>query len=300
VHAQERVLSGQLQPKIANCAISIKGTKIATLTDGDGRYTLIIPDSVNIKQLQVIYNAAGMYADKVSLETNMSFDPRNSQVNLDDPILQHPVKISRSLQTSMTVKAPAFPFPPPSASAQDVMDRSLFGSMGTLGNLNHKINAALQSLGYFEKSYYAVPGGFALVTRLERRKEGEPVPYEPPLRWDVNVSSAVRSIKDYLMELFTAPKGFFRVITFIVTDQLIMGDENKKITRDQALAWFKTGTTVLPSDIAQLSLGADYNCTILIYEFEKVENKEATFISSSPFPGKLHLDRFYKAFAKAK
>ncbi|HEX5026946.1 MAG TPA: hypothetical protein VFV68_16810 [Agriterribacter sp.] len=299
-HAQQRVISGQLNPVISGCVISIKGTTIRAVSDSKGTYTLTIPDSLKITQLTLIYDATGMYADRINLEKNHAFDPRNTVVNLDDPGFQQAIRISSTLQTDMTVKAPSFPFPPPAASALDVIDRSLFKNLNTLGDLNKKVSSALQSLGYFEKSYYAVPDGFALVTRLERRKENEPEPYDPPLRWDVNVSSSVRSISDYLLELFTAPKGFFRVITFIVTDNLVTGDERKRVNRDQALAWFKTGTTVLPSDIAQLPLEAGYDCTVLIYEFEKEENKEARFIVSSSFPGKLHLDRFYKAFVSVK
>lgn len=300
VHAQERVLRGQMQPKVAGCIITIKGTGIRAVSDSSGSYVLTIPDSIQLNKLELIYDANGMYTDKVNLEKDPAFDPHNTTVNLNDPAFQQTVRISRNLRTTMITKAPDFPFPPPAASTQDVMDKDLLKNLPTLGAFNHKLDEVLESLGYFEKSYYAVPNGFALVTRLERRKEDEPVPYDPPLRWEININSSIRSVKDYLLQLFTAPKGFFRVITFVVTDNLVRGDVRKKINRDEALSWFKTGTTVLPSDIARLPLGKEYDCTILIYEFEKTENTEARFITSSPFPGKLHLHHFYKTFSGAR
>ena len=300
VHAQERVLSGKIQPKVAGCIITIKGTGIRAVSDSAGAYTLIIPDSLRLNKLELIYDANGMYTNKVNLEKDLAFDPHNIDINLNDPTFQETVRISGKLRTTMVTRAPNFPFPPPAASTQDVMDRDLLKNLPTLGAFNHKLDEALESLGYFEKSYYAVRKGFAHVTRVERRKEDEPVPYDPPLRWEININSSIRSVKDYLLQLFTAPKGFFRVITFVVTDNLVSGDIRKKISRDEALSWFKTGTTVLPPEIARLPLGQNYDCTILIYEFEKTDNKEARFITSSPFPGKLHLNNFYKTFSAAR
>lgn len=294
-NAQQRLIKGQITPKLAGCSVTLKGTAVAALTDSAGNYELSIPDSLQIDTLELVYDAGNEWkAANVNLEQNPAFNPLNS-----DNSFKNNIPISARLQTTISSSAPSFPFPPPAASAQDVISkRFIIGN--TLGDFDKKIHKTLEALGYFEKSYYAVPNGFALVTRLERRKDNEPVPYDLPGRWDINVTAAVHSIKDYIQYLFTAPKGYFRVITFIVTDQPVKGDEAKNINRNQALAWFKTGATTLPFDIAATHMNIRYNCTVLIYEFEKSENTEAKFISTSSFQGRAHLAEFYKTFVANK
>src|SRR5579859_4050825 len=80
---------------------------------------------------------------------------------------------------------PPFPWPPPRASATEDLPRAMFeqrASLSTLGNLNDVLVSALQTTGYFEKSYYAVPHGFALATRLEQIS-GDGSSKTPPDRW---------------------------------------------------------------------------------------------------------------------
>jgi len=286
-HSQQRIIKGQISPRIGGCTITIKGTRIGTATDNEGYYTLAIPDSVQLPSLELVYQAGAQWSNvQINLDKNTAFIPS----------AENNIKIAGKLETTLSTSAPSFPFPPPAASAQDVMGKNKIFGFKTLGDFDHSLVQALESLGYFEKSYYAIPNGFALVTRLERRKESEPVPYDLPGRWDVNVTASVHSISDYIQYLFTAPKGYFRVISFMITDNAIKGEVKNRITREQALAWFKSGASALPADIAAMRMNFRYNCTALIYEFEKSENNPATFISSSPFLGRAHLAAFYKIF----
>jgi hypothetical protein len=83
-------------------------------------------------------------------------------------------------------KMPHFPWPPPKASAMVVIPgdflRKTPGKVCYLGDVERKIHAALESSGCFEKSYYGVPDGFAMVARLEQiNRDG--TPKEVPDRW---------------------------------------------------------------------------------------------------------------------
>ena len=73
---------------------------------------------------------------------------------------------------------PQFPWPPPKPSALYVIPRGLlvdkeFGGTPNLADIQGKLTDALDGAAYYERSYYSVPGGFAMVTRMERiRQDG--------------------------------------------------------------------------------------------------------------------------------
>ena len=74
---------------------------------------------------------------------------------------------------------PAFPWPPPRASTMmNIEDAALrvAGDSTTLGQVDAELRAALNDAGYVDKSYFAVPDGFALVTRLEQIDDDGDVP----------------------------------------------------------------------------------------------------------------------------
>src|SRR5579863_7649802 len=112
----------------------------------------------------------------------------------------------------------AFPWPPPQASSRVLLaawPRS--PQMRLFGDIDARLTAALQPKGYAERSYYSVPGGFALVTRLEQiYSDGRSMP--PPARFSARLLPPSR-FTDYIRALFTADPGYYRVIVFIVTDQ---------------------------------------------------------------------------------
>ena len=71
------------------------------------------------------------------------------------------------LQAAAPLEWPAFPWPPPMASTiMNIDDAALriAGDSTTLGHVDERLVQALNAAGYVEKSYFAVPDGFALVT----------------------------------------------------------------------------------------------------------------------------------------
>ena len=56
-NAQQRLIKGQITPKLAGCSVTLKGTAVAALTDSAGNYELSIPDSLQIDTLELVYDA---------------------------------------------------------------------------------------------------------------------------------------------------------------------------------------------------------------------------------------------------
>jgi hypothetical protein len=158
------------------------------------------------------------------------------------------------------------------------------------------LRRALDYNKYTSKSYYAVPDGFALVTRLERIREDSPEP-DPDNRWDVNTPPGVHGIIDYVKSLFSARKGFFRVIVFMVTDKPITSSQDK-IDQEQALAWLMKGSDVLPAEIEALKYRSGYHTTAYVYEFEKPESSNAFLLSQPTFSARDQVRPIYDAFKK--
>ena len=68
-----------------------------------------------------------------------------------------------------------------------------------------------------------MPGGFVLVARMERiRRDGTPLP--EPARW-MKEGSPKLSLAELLGDLFFERPGYFRVIAFAVTDDLMPGED---------------------------------------------------------------------------
>jgi hypothetical protein len=171
-----------------------------------------------------------------------------------------------------------FPWPPPEYSVSAVLDKSYFKQAKTMFDIDNILTEALSDLGYDDRSYFEIPNGFALVTRIEQIQEnGKPL--TPPTRWSVTVRAYDRlSWSSYLKALVFPPRGFFRIIVFAVTDNSF-SSSHKKATRAAAEQWLKSGIHQLPARIGNKSFGANHLCMALIYEFKKVEANEAEQIT---------------------
>lgn len=167
---------------------------------------------------------------------------------------------------------PKFPWPPPKASAKAEIPRHFFssppGDVLRLYYVKEALRAALESCGYFEKSYYSVPVGFTMVTRLEQiNRDG--TSKEPPERWAVEAQPFSKfSLTAYLIALFAANPGYYRIIVFIVTPYPF-SQTDIRVSREEALDWLWGGLNELPDSIGQIEYSEEYTCTALIYEFEQ-------------------------------
>jgi hypothetical protein len=180
---------------------------------------------------------------------------------------------------------PEFPWPPPEPSAQSQITREYLADSSAdttyLRDVDAKLRAAFDACGYSEKSYYSVPAGFALATRLEQiNKDG--TPKQPPERWAAEVQPLRKfSLKEYLTALFFGNPGYYRVIVFIVSSQPFVGAD-VEVTRDEAVSWLSGGMNVLPKSIGEREFSGDHYCEALIYEFEQPDIGDSAVIRMSP------------------
>jgi hypothetical protein len=139
-----------------------------------------------------------------------------------------------------------------------------------LKDLDAVLLSSLQAAGY-EMSYYAVPGGFAQVARLERIQPGGE-PYRAS-RFDPSFHPLDQfTMSGYLFALLVAPPGYYRVIVFVVTPEAFEAS-GKPVSADEATSWLESGANKLPASIGNKAYSSAYACTALIYEFEKRDTK---------------------------
>ena len=161
----------------------------------------------------------------------------------------------------------------------------------SLGDVDKLLMDALSKAGQVERSYFSVPGGFALVTRLEQiNPDGSPMAGAD--RW-VTTAGPLRkfTLDAYIKALFGSAPGYFRVIVFTVTDQPFSAT-GKAITEGEAIGWLDDGFDHLPQEIAVLPYTATHVCNALIYEFETDGGPNApTVIRPSRLGGLVHLQK---------
>ena len=167
---------------------------------------------------------------------------------------------------------PPFPWPPPAASASMVIPSDILVKSGAepafLRDIDQRLGAALAAGGYAEKKYFAVPDGFAVVTRLEQIN-ADGTPKEGNERWAPEIGPLRNfSLSEYIASLFRAPVGYYRIIVFIVTPHPF-SEANHSVSRDEAADWLRSGLNVLPDSIAQRRYDQGFACTALVYEFQQ-------------------------------
>jgi hypothetical protein len=165
---------------------------------------------------------------------------------------------------------PSFPWPPPEASARILLPQELIEDghrFQTLADANSALMTSLRETGYVESGYYAIPGGFALVTKIERiERDGTPRVRDRFSFSFTPASSGPVSFRDYLRALFTANPGRYRILVFAVTD-IPFAEGSRSVTPEEAEQWIPHGTQAIPQEIGQRAWTAQFSCTALIYEF---------------------------------
>jgi hypothetical protein len=189
---------------------------------------------------------------------------------------------------------PQFPWPPPRASATAALSCARIAQgpgQHNLADIDTRLSEALESNGYTEKSYFSVPAGFAMVTRIEQTEE-DGTSKAPPVRWSVDVGALQEfSLNAYLRALFKANPGFYRLIVFVVTSKPF-AQKKTGVERDEAMSWLAEGANTLPSSIGNLPLTGRHSCTALIYEFEQPgAGKAAALKQPGRLPGRTHLEK---------
>jgi len=163
-----------------------------------------------------------------------------------------------------------------------------------------RLEGALKQGGYGQTSYYAVPGGFALVTRLEQFKANG-APADEPYRWSQQVQNPSVFSIDYLLTLLEGKTGHYRVIVFVITNDSFSQETGKRVEVGQAANLAIEGANILPDSVGDLPFTGDYSCTALIYEFEKTAPDQPTqFKSNGTLLAEAHLQKILPYLEKRK
>jgi hypothetical protein len=181
---------------------------------------------------------------------------------------------------------PAFPWPPPQPSARLRLPRAPFAQARSLDDVANGLVDALWTANYGEYSFYSVPDGFAMVTRLEQiNSDGSPAPeafrFRPPSE------PLPFSFARFLRELFFAPDGYYRLIVFIVTPHPFQASGNP-LDEEAASDLLAEGANTLSSTLREQPFTADYSVDALIYEFQKQADAVTEVVPSLLGP-RLHL-----------
>lgn len=171
---------------------------------------------------------------------------------------------------------PEFPWPPPKSSGRTTLARELFVKQQgptLLSDVSNNLRDAFRKCGYGEISWYSTPNGFALVSQLEQFKaDGTPLDGED--RWAISVrAQKIFTVSDYLRALFTAPRGRYRVLAFVVTDQPFV-QRAKELTDEEARDLVRGGGSGLPQSIGEREFTPGHECHVLVYEYERHSNKK--------------------------
>jgi hypothetical protein len=293
-----RVVVGRFDEGVPGLIITLKGTKLGTMSDGNGFFRLQIPDSVMLDKFELELLAAGCKTTSLDLK-KAKFSEDLNYTSSDFTAFSNTINTGDIMSSSYSVSISTFKWPPPAPSTQDIMEKSILGNCKTLGDVDSRLKTTLDQFGYYESSYYQIPGGYSLVTRIERIKEDVPVAYDPPERWDMDIRKSPRSLSEYLAALALVKKGLFRVIIFAVTDAPFASQSNP-VNSEDALAWLKNGTSSLPQRISEKKFSTTHYVAVLIYQFQKIEQQAPTFQSTSIFPCREHVNGIYKLLEKTK
>jgi hypothetical protein len=136
-----------------------------------------------------------------------------------------------------------------------------------LGDVETALSRALETAGHSERAYYGIPGGFALVTRLEQT-DAQGYPMSGAERWALQPPRLRSfSLGGYLSALFRARPGYFRVLVFAVTSAPF-SHEGPPPGRAEALEWLNKGADRLPRSLVERPFTVAHAVTALVYEFE--------------------------------
>lgn len=166
-----------------------------------------------------------------------------------------------------------------------------FAGSKTLGKVDEKIRLALDRRGYYNRSYFSVKNGFAVVTQMEQYNQNDGTIRNDRTRWlEYPARDNFAGVVDYLTSIVMPNKGYFRVFVFVVTN-VAFTSSDQQVAKKEAAAWLSQGANRLPKDIANAAFTSDYAVSALVYEFEVPEsNRKARQVCPAPyFDARTHL-----------
>lgn len=187
---------------------------------------------------------------------------------------------------------PSFPWPPPRASAMQTLPTLFLHDPVSLADVARTLRMTLSLAGRHELRFYAVPDGFAMVTRLESiDAQGNTL---------AGVDRPTRAFLTYIRDLFWVPPGRYRMVVFVVTDRAFEASGDA-IDRSEAEAFMAGGFNDLPDVVGARPYADGYRTTALVYEFHKdPQDERAHVLIPGRFDAYHHLQKigWYSASAE--
>jgi len=186
---------------------------------------------------------------------------------------------------------PLFSWPNPPTPAhiepfgQNIPRSLLGGDAATLGAVYHRLVQALFEIDpAFESSVFGVPGGFALLAKIERiREDGSPLP--PPYRWTLGQIPPL-SLSDYVGQLFFEKPGYFRELAFVVTDE----EYSPENPHPRSIPDIGEGALDLPGELAR-DLLEKKKAYLLVYSFVRERGGRTRELRLSGLSASIHLQK---------
>ncbi len=161
---------------------------------------------------------------------------------------------------------PNFPWPPPNCYQRKTLVKNLGSKAQDLNDIDERLQRTLDHAGYYQRSYYQTPGGFALATQMEQFEEDGSI--KKRWRWaKYPVQDDFDDVWTYLKSLVMPNPGRFRVFVFVVTDQAYPSTE-KMIAPEGMQSLATAGFSQIPSSYSKTEVTSSHYLEVLIYEFE--------------------------------
>lgn len=184
-----------------------------------------------------------------------------------------------------------FPWPPPTPSAQRTLSPDVNPDSPpakTVGEVARRLERILREARFDSFGYYRVPGGFALVTRIENLDGTTGEPFAGAARWATQTVYAGLSFSSIFA--ITRSAGYYRVFVFLLTDDPKEPQPiDPKKTFEIARTWANEGSPSLPAEVKALRIGPNHVLVVMVYEFEKFEGGETNHFQPSRWPLDQHL-----------
>jgi len=284
-------VGGSLSPTENAMTVKLDSETIRLLQDNQKHELIIVMEE---KEFKVKPNPEGKIKIKVIDEDNIQaqlkvVDEEGEEIKNEQIIIakNNPKYSNKPVYSDI----PPFPLPPPQASATTVIDDRYFDDSKSLFDAKNKIERTLKACGYYEKSYYRVENGFAIVTRIEKITETIE-PYKEPERWkfDHKIDEKPFSLKEYLHALFFADEGKYRIIVFVITD-IPFHQSQDVMTVKEAENYLKAGSNILPTEFKDYPYTDSHSCTALVYEFNVPDRGGSYLVKTSNYLGQDHLTK---------
>jgi hypothetical protein len=165
-----------------------------------------------------------------------------------------------------------FPWPPPEPSDRQLLALSQLGGdtpAATWGDVADRSIRLLRDAHFPSWGFYAAPGGFAVIPRIEQIDDQSGEALAGNQRWAQPVQLASTNILSGILTV-QRPQGLYRVIVFVLTTDPRTGDEVTDPARLLQLArrWGVSGALDLPQAMRGNAITPDQRLFALLYEFE--------------------------------